>query len=325
MRFSRRDFLFLSLGLGGGTAAARWLGGRAPVVPRPSTAAGSPRASQDSAYGAMTAPPDELGANALDDVTIPPNLSRGRHSVELSVEEQSVVVGRGRVMPAWTFNGRIPGPIIRATEGDEVDIRFRNLGSRPHNLHFHGAHALAADGWEPVPPGGEVQRSFRAGPAGLHPYHCDMTPAPEHISHGLYGVLLVDPRGGRSPAREVVLTLGGFDTDGDGHSDLFGWNGVAGFYMKYPIKVRAGELVRVYLTNMLGDVPIVSFHLHAAVFDVYRSGTGHRPDERTDVVTLAQAERAILEFRLPERGRYMFHPHQTTLAERGAMGWFTAV
>jgi FtsP/CotA-like multicopper oxidase with cupredoxin domain len=228
-------------------------------------------------------------------------------------------------MPAWTFNGRIPGPIIRATEGDEIDIRFRNLGARPHNLHFHGAHAIATDGWQPVPPSGEALRSFRAGPIGLHPYHCDMTPAPEHISHGLYGVLLVDPAGGRRPAQEVVLTLGGFDTDGDGQSDLFGWNGVAGYYMKYPLKVRAGEPVRVYLTNMVTDVPVVSFHLHATVFDVYRSGTGLRPDERSDVVTLAPAERAILEFRLPERGRYMFHPHQSLLAERGAMGWFTAI
>jgi FtsP/CotA-like multicopper oxidase with cupredoxin domain len=76
---------------------------------------------------------------------------------------------------------------------------------------------------------------------------------------------------------------------------------------------------------MVGDEPVVSFHLHAQVFDVYRSGSDVHPDERTDVVTLAQSERAILEFRLPERGRYMFHPHQARLAERGAMGWFAAV
>ncbi len=94
--------------------------------------------------------------------------------------------------------------------------------------------------------------------------------------------------------------------------------------MKYPIKVRAGALVRVYLVNMVGDEPQLSFHLHAQTFDLYRSGTSLRPDEKTDVVTLAQAERAILEFRLPDRGRYMFHPHQARMAERGAMGWFAA-
>jgi FtsP/CotA-like multicopper oxidase with cupredoxin domain len=322
---SRRDFLLLSLGAGGGVLATKWLSGRSIAAPRPARAAGSPRAAQDSAYGAMTAPPDELGGTALDDLTFPPPASRGPKQFDLAVQEQPVMVGRGRTMAAWTFNGRIPGPVIRATEGDEITIRFRNQGAHPHNLHFHGAHALASDGWEPVPPGGTVERRFRAEPAGLHPYHCDMTPAPEHISHGLYGVMLVDPLHGRAPAKEFVLTLGGFDTDGDGKSDLYGWNGVAGYYMKYPLKVPAGELVRVYLTNMLGDLPVISFHLHATVFDVYRSGTGRRPDERTDVVTLAQAERALLEFRLPERGRYMFHPHQAGLAERGAMGWFAAI
>jgi FtsP/CotA-like multicopper oxidase with cupredoxin domain len=324
VRLSRRDFVFLSVGAGGGAAAT----GRARQRLRgfrPTLDPASPRLTQDSAYGAMTAPPEELGATALDDRTFPPPRSAGPQTIDLTVEELQVAVGRGSTMPAWTFNGRIPGPVIRATEGDELLLRVRNLGARPHNLHFHGAHALPSDGWQPVPPGGSAEYHFRAGPVGLHPYHCDMTPAPEHISHGLYGAFIVDPPGGRPAAHEVVLVAGGLDTDGDGRSDLFGWNGVAGYYMKYPIKVPAGELVRVYLVNMVGDEPQLSFHLHAQVFDVYRSGTGRQPDERTDIVTLAQAERAMLEFRLPDRGRYMFHPHQARMAERGAMGWFSAV
>jgi FtsP/CotA-like multicopper oxidase with cupredoxin domain len=73
------------------------------------------------------------------------------------------------------------------------------------------------------------------------------------------------------------------------------------------------------------DPPIVSFHLHAQTFDVYRSGTSLTPHEHTDIVSLGAAERAIVEFRLPRRGRYMFHPHQSRVAERGAMGWVVAV
>jgi FtsP/CotA-like multicopper oxidase with cupredoxin domain len=322
---SRRDFLFLSLGLGGGARGAGWLARHRPAYSRPALAAGSPHSALETGYDAMIAPPDELGPRALDDLTIPPGPGSGSRSVDLWVAEQALTVARHRTMAAWTFNGRIPGPIIRAGAGEELSIRFRNLGGHPHNLHFHGAHSPADDGWEPVPAGAETRRRIRAGPPGLHPYHCDMTPAPEHISRGLYGAFIVDPPGGRAAAREFVLVLGGFDTDGDGRSDLYGWNGVAGYYMKYPIKVPAGELVRIYLVNMVGDEPVVSFHLHAQVFDVYRSGSDVHPDERTDVVTLAQSERAILEFRLPERGRYMFHPHQARLAERGAMGWFAAV
>jgi nitrite reductase (NO-forming) len=270
-------------------------------------------------------PPPALGPAALDSLTLPPAVSAGPQRFALTVEERNVAVGPGLVIPAWTFNGTVPGPILRAPEGTAVTIQFRNAGARPHNLHLHGDHTLAADGWEPVPPGGNREYRFTAAPAGLHPYHCDMTPAPEHISHGLYGLFIVDPARGRAPAHELVLVLGGFDTDGDGRSDLYGWNGVPGYQARFPLRVRAGELIRVYLLNMVTDEPVISFHLHAQSFDIYRTGTPGHATERSDVVTLAPTERAILEFRLPERGRYMFHPHQARLAERGAMGWFAAI
>jgi FtsP/CotA-like multicopper oxidase with cupredoxin domain len=86
-----------------------------------------------------------------------------------------------------------------------------------------------------------------------------------------------------------------------------------------------GDLVGIYVMNMLDRDPIASFHLHAQTFDLYRSGTSLVPQEHTDIVGLGPAERAILEFRLPRRGRYMFHPHQSHMAERGAMGWIVAI
>jgi FtsP/CotA-like multicopper oxidase with cupredoxin domain len=245
--------------------------------------------------------------------------------IDLWVSEQPLEIARGATVTAWTFNGSIPGPTLRATEGERLAIRLRNLGSHPHNLHLHGRHDITEDGREPVPPGSEATYHVTAEPFGLHPYHCDATPAAEHLSRGLYGLVVVDPPGGRRPALEVALVLSGFDVDGDGHNELYGWNGVAGFYERYPIKVPVGRLVRVYLLNMVADDPIASFHLHAETFDVYRSGTRLVADERTDVVSLAQTERAIVEFTLPSRGRYMFHPHQRQMAERGAMGWFAAV
>ena len=85
------------------------------------------------------------------------------------------------------------------------------------------------------------------------------------------------------------------------------------------------ESVRAYLVNMTEYDPIGSFHLHAETFDVYPSGTSRQPTQHTDTVTLGQGERAVVEFTLPEAGRYMFHPHQIHMAERGAMGWFAAV
>jgi FtsP/CotA-like multicopper oxidase with cupredoxin domain len=280
-------------------------------------------------YGHGVSPPASMGPVSLDGATRPPPPSRGGGPVtrefDLDVVEQTVPVAAGHAIQAWTFGGAIPGPILRANEGDRLVVRMQNRSRSAHNLHFHGSHEVEADGWEPVPPGAELTYRLTAAPFGLHPYHCDMTPDADHIGSGLYGVLIVDPPGGRPPAHEFVLALGGFDTDGDDRSDLCGWNGAAGFFAKYPIKVPAGELVRLYLVNMLGDEPLVSFHLHAQTFDVFRTGTRLEPDERTDVVSLGPTERAILEFRLRDRGRYMFHPHQRRLAERGAMGWLAAI
>ena len=86
-----------------------------------------------------------------------------------------------------------------------------------------------------------------------------------------------------------------------------------------------GERVRLYLVNMVELDAMAGFHLHAQTFDLYRSGTSLTPHEHTDIVTFGPAERAIVEFTLPQRGRYMFHPHQSRMTERGAMGFIVAV
>jgi FtsP/CotA-like multicopper oxidase with cupredoxin domain len=295
--------------------------------PLPEDGPGS--APQPSPYGGTYDPPARLHRRSLDGATRPPPFEKApagrRHAIEIWANEQPVEVARGQVFSGWTYNGTIPGPVLRATQGDELDIRFRNFGMHPHNLHFHGRHAVSQDGWEPVPPGGEERYRISAEPFGLLPYHGHAKPVSQHVARGLYGALIVDPPGGRPPAHEFILVLCGFDLDGDGSNDVYAWNGAAGYFARFPIKVPVGELVRLYLVNMVGVDALASFHLHAETFDVYRSGTSLTPDEHTDVVSFGQTERAIVEFRLPERGRYMFHPHQIHMAERGAMGWFAAI
>ncbi len=340
MTLDRRDWLRLTA-VGAGGALAGWFAARRPPntpVSAPGygpaglmpvrSGGGSANAHIMGPYGLGVEPPANLGPNALDAALHPPPFEPGRprlRNLDLWASEQPIALTKEVTFQAWTYNGTVPGPIIRATEGDELRIHFRNLGSRPHNLHFHGSHDPAPDGWQPVPAGGEATYPISTESFGLYPYHCHTPPANEHISRGLYGAMIIDPAKGRPPAREVVLVLCGFDLDGDGKSEVYGWNGVGGFFDRYPIKVPVGDLVRVYLVNMAWGDPMASFHLHAHTFDVFRSGTTLTPQERTDVVTLAPTERAILEFRLPTRGRYMFHPHQTHMAERGAMGWFAAV
>lgn len=282
----------------------------------------------DSIYGHGFAPVS-LQAGALDGQTFPPPPD-GRapgavRELEIVVEERLLEVGNDVFFEAWTYNGTVPAPIIRATEGDVLRINFRNNTGHAHSIHFHGSHRPEMDGWEPVPPGSETVYEIEAGPAGLHPYHCHTAPLAEHVARGLYGMMIVDPPDGRPPAQEVALLLSGFSNDTIGRNGLVVWNGVAGFYAQHPIKVTKGEVVRAYVVNMLEYESLASFHLHAQTFDVYPAGMGTEPVFRDDTIALAQGQRAIVEFTLPEYGRYMFHPHQHWLADRGAMGWFAAI
>lgn len=320
---TRRELLY---GLGGG-ALALAAGAMHPRV-RAALRGGTHGADEPvlhGPYGHSVEPPNALGPTALDALTIPPSSPVGRVERTITITQQRVAVSATQEMDAWTFDGRIPGPILRVREGETLALTVRNLTPHPHNLHTHGAHAPTQDGWEPIPAGETRTYEFAPRPAGLYPYHCDLLPSAQHLGRGLYGALIVDPPTPRPAAEERVLILGGFDVTGDWRSDLYGWNGVAGFFSRHPLRVPVQQLVRLHVLNLVPDEPVATFHLHAQTFDVFRSGTRRTPDEHTDVVPLTLGERAMLEMRFDTPGRYMFHPHQPRLAERGAMGWIAAV
>jgi FtsP/CotA-like multicopper oxidase with cupredoxin domain len=98
----------------------------------------------------------------------------------------------------WAFNGRIPGPTIRCTEGDRIRIHFANGSSHPHSIHFHGIHIAEMDGVPGTPgliqPGQKFTYEFDAEPFGLHLYHCHAFPLARHIAKGLYARLSLIPR-----------------------------------------------------------------------------------------------------------------------------------
>ncbi len=248
------------------------------------------------------------------------------HEYDFVALDREIEVAPGVWFPAWTYNGRVPGPTIRVTEGDVIRVNFQNAGSHPHTIHFHGIHAPEMDGVFPViEPGEKFVYEFEARPAGLHLYHCHAVPLKRHIHKGLYGTFIVDPPGGREPAREMVMLMNGFDTNFDGDNEVYAVNTAAFYYQSNPIRVGVGEPVRVYLLNLTEFDFVNSFHLHAGMFDVYRTGTAADPDEFTDTIMMCQGERHILEFELENPGLHMFHAHQSEFAELGWMGFFDAV
>jgi len=248
--------------------------------------------------------------------------------VELVAVDREIEIAPGIFFPAWTYNGQVPGPTLRATEGDRVRVNFINQGTHPHTIHFHGWHPPAMDGALPdqqVLPGESFIYEFDAEPFGVHLYHCHSNPLKRHVHKGLYGAFVIDPRTPRPTADELVMVMNGFDTNLDGDNEVYAVNTVAHFFMGAPIRVRVGELVRIYLINVTEFDPINSFHLHGMFFDVYRTGTRLATAEHTDTVMMCQAERAILETRFRYPGRFMFHAHQSEFAELGWMGLFEAV
>lgn len=251
---------------------------------------------------------------------------------DLYAVEREIEIAPGLFFPAWTYNGSVPGPTLRATEGDRVRVNFLNQTSHPHTIHFHGWHPPQMDGSlesHQVPPGGRFLYEFDADPFGLHLYHCHSVPLKRHIHKGLYGIFLVDPKPGpsgqgRPPADELLMVMNAFDTNFDSENEVYAVNTVAHYHMHEPIRVTVGRLVRIYLVNLTEFDLVNSLHMHGMFFDVYRTGTSQQPSERTDTILLCQGERAILEttFRYP--GDFMFHAHQSEFAELGWMGLFRA-
>ncbi len=225
----------------------------------------------------------------------------------------------------WNFNGRVPGPTLRATEGDRIRVIFLNQGGHSHSMHFHGIHPAAMDGVRPVRHSTATIYEFDAEPFGVHPYHCHVAPVARHIGKGLYGMFIIDPPGGRPVADEMVLVMAGYDVNGDGRNELYAFNGLPNYYMNYPIPIQQDQLIRLYVMNMIEFDPAVTFHLHANLFQVYPMGRTLTPTQETDVITMGTAERHILEFSYRFPGNYMFHPHQDPIAEAGCMGQFQVI
>lgn len=327
-RWSRRNFLKLSLAqlavLGGGAIAYKYrdqisakvqskLGGMAGHEHRGTTPTMAGNISPTAAlrefdYGTVTQ-------------------ENGRTVREFKVEAQSVKIplGNGLVLDSWTFNGRIPGPTFRATEGDRVRVIFTNKTNNEHSMHFHGLHRAEADGVEKIYAGKTTVYEFDAEPFGVQLYHCHVGNVARHISRGLYGMFIIDPPGGRPPADEVVLIMAGYDLQRQNQNQIYAFNGIPDYYMKHPIVVKQNRLVRMYVLNMIEYDASVAFHLHANMFDVYRTGRTLEPSEETDVITMGTAERHMLECIFPYTGEYMFHPHQDVIAQKGCMGAFQVI
>jgi len=208
--------------------------------------------------------------------------------VTLTAMESDVVVdNRGTKYAAWTYDGLIPGKLIRATVGDDIDVTLINPESntKSHSIDFHAAEVDMLNEFGSVRPGHSRHFVFRAGRAGVYMYHCASNPLVEHIARGMFGVIIIDPKHYSKtyprPDREYVLVQSQYFPDADNVKDMVankGWTHalINGRPFNYdPIhdgrSVRAlvsrpGERVRIFFVNANINMP-VSFHPVAGIWD----------------------------------------------------------
>lgn len=131
--------------------------------------------------------------------------------VRLTARAAEWDVGAGRVVPAWTYDGRVPGPELRVKEGETLRVLLRNELPEPTTIHWHGIPVPnAMDGvpeltQAPVPPGETFAYEFVAGPAGTYWYHSHVR---YQLDRGLFGPLIIEPaRETLDYDREYVLVL----------------------------------------------------------------------------------------------------------------------
>lgn len=194
--------------------------------------------------------------------------------VEISVKEVDVVIDNaGTTQPMWTFDGTIPGPLVRVREGDVVDFTLVNDADnkQSHSMDFHAARLDVLDEFEAVKPGDTKKFTFKAEYPGVFIYHCGADSMAEHIGRGMYGVIIVDPKGGYTksfpkPDREYVLVQSDLFEAGTSAEDMTmgrGWKAalVNGKKFHYdPVhdpnaavtfESKPGERVRFYYVNAM--------------------------------------------------------------------------
>jgi nitrite reductase (NO-forming) len=262
--------------------------------------------------------------------------------VEINITTREVIaeMADGTTLNYWVFDNTVPGPFMRVRVGDTVRLTIHNDESslHPHNIDLHavtgpGGGAAATI----VAPGETTTLTFKAMNAGLFIYHCAFGNPGLHMTHGMYGLILVEPEGGLPPVdKEFYIVQGEFYSDGglgrkglqlfdteaylDGRAQYVVFNGKTGALMDN-MTAEVGDTVRMYVGN--GGVNYTSnFHVIGEIFDrVYREGDLLSPPALNLQTTLIPAGGAVMvEFKVDYPGNYVLVDHALARVDRGAWG-----
>lgn len=275
---------------------------------------------------------------------VPPPVNRDHAAlvkVKMETIEKTMKMADGVDYTYWTFNGDVPGQMIRVREGDTVEVEFSNNPNStvPHNVDFHastgpGGGAAATF----TAPGRTSTFRWKALQSGLYIYHCAVAPVGMHIGNGMYGLVLVEPKEGLPKVdKEFYIVQGDFYTKGKygepglqpfdmdkairEDADYVVFNGHVGAIAgDNALKAKVGETVRMYVGNG-GPNLVSSFHVIGEIFDkVYVEG-GKLINENVQSTLIPAGGAAMIEFKVDIPGSFTIVDHSIFRAfNKGALG-----
>jgi nitrite reductase (NO-forming) len=261
----------------------------------------------------------------------------GDKNVTITARDATVYIAKDVPYAAWTFDGTVPSRPIRAVVGDTINVTVQNEAAMTHSVDFHTARVNPEHGYQNVNPGESFEWSFTAEYPGAYMVHCGTAPVYMHIAAGMYLPMIVDPAPDSgatfAPAQELVLSQSEFYVmEGEGgvfvpdtaklfafgHMDHMAFNGYAHQYVEYPIHVKAGELVRIYVVNM-GPNAWCAFHVVGAIFSkAYVNANPKNVLEGLQTISIGPGDGACVELTFDEPGTYIAVNHAFGHAAHGA-------
>ena len=300
---------------------------------------------------ASTGPADPTAVDISRDPTdLPaPVGGRGPETVRIDLETLEVVgiLADGTTYHYWTFDGKVPGPMIRVRLGDTVELHLKNDATSTM-IHSIDLHAVTGPGGGAVvtqtQPGAETMFTFKALNPGLFVYHCATPMVADHISNGMYGMILVEPAGGLPPVDREFYVMQGeiyttqpFGTPGsltndttkllDEKPEYFVFNGASMALAgdAHALRANVGETVRIFF-GVGGPNFTSSFHVIGEIFDRVFDQASLTGTPLTDVQTtlVPPGGATMVEFKLEVPGRYILVDHALSRMQRGLAGFLYA-
>ncbi len=266
----------------------------------------------------------DLTMKPYDPVTKP--VKPGAKTFDLKTTERNFKVG-DKVYTMWTFNDSVPGPVLRAVEGDKITIHISNdkKSSMFHSVDFHASRMTLGGGNVQVAPGKSGTFTFTAETPGVYMYHCATAPVLHHIGMGMYGMLIVQPKEGFGDTMpEFAITqselyASSSDID-ENRPDAVAFNGIPSQYIGNPIKLPADSKIRLFVLNA-GPSEQSSFHVVGTIFDrVLTDGNPRNVTYGRQALGIPTSGSGVFEMVLRGEGQFPFVTHQFNLAAKGAVG-----